>query len=157
LLIVGELFSIALFAALVFAAGRVILPSGAWLLTAGVLLPSILQLLIRRFVAPGGSLDVLLTFAIAPTLLQAAVALTAVTLTDRRKTWDEPELSALMKLTGLTGFAALPPLGLVLVKSGDWLATLQQLAYVITWLAYGPLLVGLTIWKRVTAPTLVSR
>src|SRR4029079_17541539 len=52
----GEIFSVVLFAALLYFTARVLLPEAPILLTASVILPSVLTLIIRRHVNPETSL-----------------------------------------------------------------------------------------------------
>jgi len=148
LVIGGELFSTALFATLVFFAGRVLAPGAAWALTFGVLVPSLAQLLVRRFGDVDLSAAGLWGLAALPLATYVGSNAWALVLARRAKDFDEAAANRLFKFHGLTSFAVLTPLGLLLFKSADALATLRVLAPAACLLGAVPLTVGLTLWNR---------
>ncbi len=62
----GEAASLLVFSLLVYLAGRILLPGGAPLLVAGVMIPSLTQLIVRRFAEPGMPLAGLYALAGVP-------------------------------------------------------------------------------------------
>src|SRR5690606_28797017 len=63
----AEGLSAAFFAVLIYFAGRVLVRREAWLFAAGVMLPALANLLVRRFIHPGATLPRLALVAAAPT------------------------------------------------------------------------------------------
>ena len=148
LVIGGELFSTALFATLVFFAGRVLVPRAAWALTIGVLVPSLAQLLVRRFGDVDLSAAGLWGLVALPLATYVGSNAWASGLARRAQDFDEAAANRLFKFHGLTSFAVLAPLGLLLFKSADALAALRVLAPAACLLGAVPLTVGLTLWNR---------
>lgn len=74
----GEVISLAVFAFLVYVAGRILMPRDAVLLVVGVMVPCLMQLVIRRFAGPGMSIAALYGLAgasIAAYLMSACAAI----------------------------------------------------------------------------------
>jgi hypothetical protein len=162
----GEALSLLIFAALVYFGGRIIVPQDATLLVVAVLLPSLLQLVIRRFVGPGMPLAVLYGFAAAPVATYLGATLRVVW---RRWTESsrftpslaathaghtaggslsapmlaEDEASRVLVFFGLASAAAVVPLTLLLFNVPPANVTLHWLAPLLTVVALPALLVGL--------------
>ncbi|HEV3005912.1 MAG TPA: hypothetical protein VGX78_15705, partial [Pirellulales bacterium] len=114
----GEAVSIALFAWLLFSAGRVLVERWPVALVAGVLGPSIAELVIARHVTSGTSLGTLYLLAALPLACYLAATAWPVARIRREAGLDEPEGLALFKLLGLASFAALLPIGLLAYRTG---------------------------------------
>jgi hypothetical protein len=144
---VGELCSAAMFAGLVYFAGRVLVPRDEIWLAIGVLVPSLAQLLVRRFVDPAASTATLAALAALP----AGCYLVANLWTLRRPAalpeLDEKQSNALLRFLGLTSFAVLLPIALLLFKSGNPIGTLRQLPALGGLLGLVALCAGLSLWQ----------
>ena len=79
----GEAVSLIVFSFLVFLAGRVLVSDAAVLLAAGVMIPSLMQLLVRRFAGPGMPLTAMYALAAVP-----IAAYLANTLIVARRRWQ---------------------------------------------------------------------
>lgn len=159
----GEGVSLLGFAALVFFAGRILVPGDAPLLVVGVMVPSLMQLLIRRFAVPASSLATLYSLA-APSV--AAYLGTVVAAMHRR--WrvaanetadgesksaaDLPELEAnrVLIFLGLVSAATIMPLALLLHNVPPVQATLHWLSPLGTVCGLPALVVGLLFWRRIS-------
>ncbi len=146
----GEAFSLILFTALTYLAGKIITPHTPWALAAGVMIPSLMQLLIRRFASPEASIGLLVGLASVPLASFAGAVLWS--LKSARGDGDKPSLNnALARhhliLLGLCLFATLLPLGLLLQKGGDVSGALQRLAPLLVVLG-GPLLATALVFLR---------
>ena len=71
LTIAGEIVSLALFATLCYFGGREVTPRSPWLLIVGVIVPSAVQLVIRRWVNPNAPLSLLYELGAAPLVVYA--------------------------------------------------------------------------------------
>ena len=67
-MLAGELFSVALFSVLVYLAAKLIVPDWPRSLTLGVIVPSVCQLTMRRYVGESTSVEVLYAFCLRRTL-----------------------------------------------------------------------------------------
>jgi hypothetical protein len=154
--VVGELCSAALFAALVFFAGRVLVPRDEISLAVGVLVPSLAQLLVRRFIDPASGTSTLVALAALPAVCYLAVNLWTLRRAANLAQLDEPQSNALLRFLGLTSFAVLLPIALVLYKSGDPVGTLRQLPALAGLIGLVPLCAGLTLWQKLAAGPLAA-
>ena len=171
LTIAGEVASALLFAGLCYAAGREITSTAPWLLAGGVILPSIMQLLVRRWISPTTGDGLLLAFGAAPivvylgvncwgfwrqrTLLMASRSETSGEIsaeTDTTISWVDETLALLR----VTTFATFLSLALLLVKTGRVEAALHELAVMVSGFAVTPLVVGLLLWRRLAGKKLVG-
>ena len=110
--IAGELISVALFAALVWAAGRILVPLGAVALAIGVMVPAVLQLIERRLVGPAATWPLLYGLGAIPLVCYGGANGWLVAGRSRQPALDEAEAHSLFRLLGLTTFSILLPLGL---------------------------------------------
>lgn len=144
----GETLSLAVFSALTYFAARVVTPHAPLATTVCVMANCLLQLLIRRYAGPESSL--LLTYGLA-TLPAGSFALaSAVSLRRSARGDASGDVAAPphFPLLGMCLFATLLPLALLLHKTGDIAATLQQLAPLLVLLG-GPLLAtAIAFWRR---------
>ena len=148
LIITGEVTSAALFATLLFFAGRVLVPGNALWMTGAVMLPSIAQLLVRRFAGPQASIATLWQLAAIPLACYAVGCGWPLAKATQSTRLDEQSANRLFKLLGVASFAALLPLALLLVKTERPLATLHELSAAVSLLGSIPLAFGLAIWQR---------
>lgn len=153
LTVVGEMLSAGLFAVLVFYAGRILVERNEIWLMLGLLVPSLAQLLVRRFVDPSAGPVLLVAIAALPvgcylavnfwTLRQAAAVLVP----------DERQINALFKFLGLTSFAVVLPVALLLYRTGNPLEALRQLPALAGLLGLVPLSTGLLLWQKLAGRT----
>ncbi len=155
LMIGGELLSIALFSVLLYFAGRSLLCTGTALLAVVVMVPSVMQLLVRRFVTPDSEPALLLGLAALPALTPAAACGGLLWLLGRRAGERKDEAPAVYSLLGIALFSALLPLGLLLIKTEQPGPTLHHLATAVSGLAIAPLACGLHLWRRMAGAELV--
>ena len=152
----GEAVSIAIFGWLVYLAGRVLVERWPVALVAGVVGPSIAELIIAREVDSTTPLGALYLLAALPLACYLAATVWAATRMRHEPQLGEPEAAMLNKLLGLTSFAALLPIGLLAFRTGRGAAALGDVAPLVS-LAGGPALAtGLLISRRVIAPALVT-
>ncbi|MGD9722986.1 MAG: hypothetical protein AB7O59_21435 [Pirellulales bacterium] len=144
----GEILSVALFSTLVFLAGRILVGKNALPLVAAVILPSLAQLLVRRFAVPPLPWSTLWALAALPLAAYGGTNGWALWRDSRRATFGEDEVNALFKFLGIASFAVVLPLALLLVKSEQPLPTLRELSAAISLLAAVPLASGLLVWRR---------
>ncbi len=154
LTIVGELVSAVIFAVLVYFAGKVLIRRDAVWLTAGLLAPALAQLLVRRFIEPGVALPVLWAMAAVPVGSYLAANLWHFRGVGARPVVGERVTNALFRFLGLTSFAVVLPLALLLYKSGAPIETLRQLPALAALLGCVPLAGGLLLWQRLAAGSL---
>ncbi|MGH9854408.1 MAG: hypothetical protein ACREBD_31575, partial [Blastocatellia bacterium] len=130
LIVVGELFSVALFLFLVFRAAQVFAPESAWMMTLATLGPSFSMLMARHSSDEGWPRMMLL--GAAPVLCYWIS--NGLTLRDfnRRGETEEKDADQVFTLLGIASFAALLPLGLLFVKPGHISQTLRQFAPLIS-------------------------
>jgi hypothetical protein len=162
--IVGELLSIALFAGLTFAAGRILVGPAAWWFAAGVVGASAWELVVRRFAEATSSTETLLALGLPAVLCFATPTAYWARRLDRTgdsanpesATFGEPEANRLFNITGATFFAALLPLAILLAKTGHVAQTLTRIAPIVSLLGAPLVAVGLVLWRRLTAPELMK-
>ncbi|HEY2148475.1 MAG TPA: hypothetical protein VGH32_11090, partial [Pirellulales bacterium] len=150
LTIVGEAISVILFAALVYWGGRMVAPDAPLLLALSAIWPSIVQLLVRRWIDPSADLGRLLAIGSLP--IVGYVALNGLAIWRKRRVMnvDETTFRETMALVGISTFATLMPIGLLLFKTGRVEAALHQLAILMTGIGIAPMAVGLFLWRRMT-------
>ena len=156
MLIVGEFVAIGLFALLAFLAGRVVTrpwPAATALAVVGA---SAMQLLLRRFAGSDMSQPQLLALGAMP-LACTLVGSTVVVY--RAWTWKalgRTKANTIFSFLGLSAFAAVVSLGLLLFKSGAVGKAMHQMAPLMPLLGAAPLVSGLIFWRRMTAPRLAA-
>jgi hypothetical protein len=151
----GELAAAALFAGLSRRAGRSLVVRAPIALVVGVLVPSIMMLLIRRLAGPGVRPSTFLALGAVPLIAQAG-AVGGLIVRSRREEMREPLANDLLRLLGLTTFAAALALGLLVAHGGPAATALHRLAPLLP-LAGAPALgSGLLLWRRATSEDLVG-
>ena len=130
LVIAGEVVSAVLFATLIYFAGLILFQRDAPWLTAGIMLPSLAQLLVRRFVDPAAGFATLVAVVAVPIVAYLIVNAWATWRTSKIAVLGEADVNTLFKFVGLTSFATVLCLGLVGYKSGAPLDTLRRLPLV---------------------------
>ena len=148
LVIAGEIVSAVLFATLVYLAGTILFDSEAPWLTAGVLVPSLAQLLVRRFVDPECGLATLASIVAVPVAAYLVVNARAIARARAIEGLGEADVNGLFEFVGLTSFAVVLCLALVAFKSAAPLATLRRLPLVPSAVALVPLTAGLLLWQK---------
>lgn len=154
--IAGEAISSVVFAALVYYAGRILVADGAAWLAAGVLVPSAAQLLIGRYVDPQTPLVVLTALAGLPLAAYLAINSWHIRSSAEELVIGERQVNTTFKLLGLTTFATLLPLGLLLLKTERPLDTLRELPMIVGLLGIAPLGAGLMLWKKLAGRQLAT-
>ncbi|MCE9605892.1 MAG: hypothetical protein K8U03_13430 [Planctomycetia bacterium] len=156
----GELLSIALFAWLTVAAGKILVGPAGWHLAAGVVGSSALELIVRRFAVAESSTELLLALGLPPVLCFALPTAIWARRLDRTaeatSTFGEAEANQLFKIAGTTLFAALLPICILLAKTGHVATTLTRIAPLVSLFGAPLLAVGLVLWRRLTVPDLMK-
>lgn len=154
--LVSELIAPAVFACLVFFAGRILTPRWPHLLAGGVLLSSIGQLLVRHWAEPGLAQSASLLLTALPIL--GCLGATVFTLRRAGSELDQTDASAIFFTLGASIFAAVLPLGLLLFKTGTPVLTLTNIAPALAVIGLSPLAVGIFLWRNLNAePSANSR
>lgn len=147
--LVSELIAPAVFACMVYFAGRILTPRWPHLLVGGVLLTSIGQLLVRHWAEPGLGQSASLLLSALPVL--GCVAATVFTLRRAAESEvDQGDVSAIFFTLGASIFAAVLPLGLLLFKTGTPLLTLTNIAPGLALIGLPPLAVGIFLWRALS-------
>ncbi len=144
------------FGAISSSAGRVLLPRRWWLLLIAVLGPSAGQLVIDRLAIPGLS-TWWLTLLFAPVVLSYLIATGGQLWTAfRRRNLKESEAGQLFLLLGVSAFALLTPLGLLVWKTESIRTTLAALSPCLSLAAVVVIGLGLVVHRRVTDADLAT-
>lgn len=143
----GEAVSFVLFTALVYAAGRIVTPESISLLTAGVMAPSLMALLTRRFADAQSSTQLLYVLAGAPVSIYLATCSLDIRRLARRAALSEQAANRLFVVLGVLTYAMLLPLALLLHKTGTFLPTLERLSPLIVLCGVPSLATGLLFWR----------
>jgi hypothetical protein len=130
LIVIGELFSVALFLFLVFKAAQVFAPEPAWMLALATLGPSFSMLMARHSGDEGWPRMMLL--GAAPVLCYWVSSGLTLRAFNRRGEIEERDADQIFTLLGIASFATLLPLGLLFVKPGHIPQTLRQFAPLIS-------------------------
>src|SRR5687767_12089084 len=142
LVIGSEVIAPAVFLSLVYYAGRVITPGCASLLSAGILLSSIGQLLIRHFGSAEVSPEGLVALAAFPIISYVAAVSLALRNLLLDHEIDEDEIRTVFTMLGTMSFAALLPFGLLLYKAGPVGMTMMYVAPIVTLWGFPLLITG---------------
>ena len=152
----GEAVAIAIFAPLVYRAGRTLVAGRPWTLLIGVVAPSAAMLLAGRSVDPDRGSDAALILGALPWLAVTLAVGGWLVRFGRDGEIGEARAVELLRLVGLATFAASVALGLVVARAGP----IGQVAYGLAPLAPligGAILTpGLLLWRRVEAADLVG-
>lgn len=152
----GEVAAAALFAALTYRAGRALVAGAPGALPLGVMIPSVALLLFRRWVTPGVDPFTLLALGATPLAAQGAAIGMLIARAGRGREYGEPVAASVFRLLGLTSFATLLALALLVSRGGPPAETVHRLAPLAP-LAGAVLLVpGLLVWRRTTADDLTA-
>lgn len=152
----GETLSLALFATFTFYAARILTPRVPLLVVIGVMFPSLMQLLTRRFV--DGSTATWLLYVLAAVPLGSYLTSAGLPLWRARKEelLDESVANRLLVLMGIVSYAAFFPLALLLYKSGTILTTVERLSPLLVLCGVPSLALGLLFWRRLVARELAA-
>lgn len=144
----GEAASLAVFTALVYLAGRVLVHDDAVLLAAGVMIPSLMQLLVRRFA--GAVMPQVWLYGLAAVPIANYLA-TSVAVTGRRlqsQCVGDVVAQRILLFLGLVSAATLLPLALLVYLVPPIEATLHWLSPLVTICGLPSLAIGLLFWRR---------
>ncbi len=154
----GEATSLAVFAWLVYLAGRILVPGRASLLVVGVMVPCLMQLVVRRFAEPATPLAWLYALAAVPVGVYFAGSLLVVrrqwlavgNAADPEATLDGSAANRVLVFLGLVSAATLVPLALLVYNVPPPRETLHWLSPLAAVCGLPAVLVGLLFWRRVT-------
>lgn len=155
--LLGEAVSITLFSWLLLLAARILTPGQPWLLVVCMMATSICSLLTRRFVFPDVEPELLLAVAAGPISIYLATAILELRSLRQTHTIDEPTVHRVFTLLGLTTFATLTPLSLLVFRTGALLPTLSVLSPLAAILCVPAIAFGATLWRRIEDPTLTGQ
>ena len=156
LTIAGEAISTVVFATLVYFAGRILVADGAAWLAAGVLVPSAAQLLVGRYADPNTTLGVLAGLAGVPLAAYLVINGWHIRSAAEELVIGERQVNTTFKFLGLTTFATLLPLGLLVLKTERPLDTLRELPMIVGLLGIAPLGAGLMLWQKLAGRQLAT-
>lgn len=145
--LVSELLAPAVFACLVFYAGRVMTPKWPHLLAGGMLITSVGQLLVRHWAVPGLDQSTSLLLTLLP--IAGCTLVTALVIRKASRVLVDEDTSSEMFLTlGASVFATVLPLGLLLYKTRTPRSTLMLIAPALAILGLPLLAVGMFLWRE---------
>jgi hypothetical protein len=147
--LISELLAPAVFACLVYYAGRVLTPRWPHFLAGGVLLTSIGQLLVRHWATPGLDQGPALLLTALP-VAGCCVVTGLILLRAHREVVDEAASSAIFLTLGASAFATVLPFGLLLYKTGAPLRTLMFIAPALAVMGLPLMAAGLFLWRSFT-------
>ncbi len=155
--LIGELISLVVFAVLTYLAGRVVLPTIAIPFALAIMIPAGCELLVRRWIDASATLPPMYVVGGMVNLAYClANAWTVRTLLGQRR-WDESHCHDVWKMLGVSSFAAVLCLGMLLWKTrrveelSAWLAPLGIVA------AAPSLFMGQLVQRRVRRKTLAAQ
>jgi hypothetical protein len=154
LVLVSEIFAPAVFFIFVYLAGKTLTPRWPMIFGLGVLGTSIGQVLIHHFAGPEmGQARVLGIGALTTLCLVASLALVLRTVGKDEEIGESASNSIFLTL-GVSVFAAILPLGLLLYKSASAPDTLMWIAPLIAACAAPVIACGSFLWKRIESEEL---
>ena len=153
---IGEAVAIALFAALCHGAGRYLIGRAPWTMVVGVVVPSAAMFLIRRLAGADSGTGTLLALGALPLVAQMAAVGGLLGKIRRVPEVDEPVALDLLRGLGLTSFATVLAMGLLVARSGPTEAVLHRLSPLLPLAGAPALATGLWLWRRTTAKTLAG-
>ncbi len=159
--LVGEVMSAIVFAVLVYLAGRIISPGAAVPLAMGVMVPSLAQLLVRRWAEPTATLTLLYALAGVPIgCFVATTSFVTASLNMGRRALEpvfgESNAYRLFTFLGVVSAATFFPLALLAWKVPPVEETIHRLSPLVVWCGVPALLCGLLFWRRMTERKLSS-
>ena len=148
--LVGESFSTILLGSLVFMATKIITPSWPISVSAGIILPALGQLVLRRHIDAASPTPQVYAFALAglSVYLGSQVPVLWRFRSEQHKPLDERQGNEVFKQLGLVTFSLAVAIGLLLVKAEQPVERLQWLAPLSILLAAPAMACGLLLWKR---------
>lgn len=150
----GEGLSLIVFALLVYFAGCILVPRDPILLAAAVMIPSLMQLLVRRFAEPTSGVSTLYLLAVVPVLTYVAsvaivVARRWIAKFDDGDSMPELEANRTLMFLGIATAAAIMPLALLLHNVPPIRDTLHWLSPLAVLCGLPALATGLLFWQRI--------
>jgi hypothetical protein len=146
--LVGEAASAVVFTLLVYLAGRIIAPGNAVPLVLGVMVPSLVQLVVRRWAEPASSPTMLYALATVP--VACYVATTSIAVRRRAAEFDEADANRLLAFLGVVSAATFFPLALLAWLSRPIDDVVHRLSPLVVWCGVPALVTGLVFWRRMT-------
>ncbi len=148
--LLAEAISIVAFAWLTTLAGQELCAGQSKLYAASVMLPSIWQLLVRRFVDPDAANYLLIGMTSVPGIIYSTIAVLGL-----RHIWTEKPLAEstnhrVLRLLGVSSFATSLPIGLLYFKAGLDVHHLYPIAPLMVLFALPALIIGIVMWKHNT-------
>ncbi len=155
--VIGEIVAIAVFAALVFFAGRVLVPLSPSRLAVGVVGAAAWQLLLGRWIheAPITTWRLLAWGSVPVALYMVAIGV-VWQMARRGRAFGRAKSHALLSHLGLCGFTACVATGLLIYRAGSTASVWAACAPLVTALGVPALFVGLLLWHRLAIPRLAS-
>lgn len=150
----GELISIVLFSALCWFASRQLVPAWSLAATIGTMVPSVWQLLTRRFIHESPSDLLFYGFALVPIAIYWASIGGPLISMRATPQWSERKSSRLQTLLGIVTLATLLPLAILVYQVNRGLTTFQTLAPIISLAGAPALAMGVLSWLKVTKKSL---
>ena len=148
----GELLTLGVFATLCYLAARSITPLAPSLLTVGVMFTSLAQLITRRFAGGDPALTTQYALAMLPVGCYLTVTSLYMLLMLRQQAsteaGDTRAAGRLFILLGVTTYATLLPLGLLVYQSGQLVETLSRISPLVSLFGAPALATGLVFWRR---------
>ena len=157
----GEAISLVVFAMLVYFAGRIFVPADATLLAVAVIVPCLMQLLIRRFAGPTTPFVYVYALAAVPILTYLITSSVAVWRhwapvigeLGEATSLTELEANRVLMFLGVTTAAALMAIALLLHNVPPLAITLHWLSPLVALCGLPAVLVGLLFWRRLVDRT----
>lgn len=144
----GEAGSAVVFAVLLYLAGKAIAPGDAGVFAAGVLFPSLMQLVIRRFAASDTPLTSLYMLAAAPVVAYVLSTMWVVRRGSGESEFQESHALRLLTFLGVVSAATFFPLALLAWRVPTVEEALHRLSPLVVWCGVPALVVGLVFWRR---------
>ena len=152
----GEGLSLAIFSVLTFLGARTITPGNSLPATIGVMLPSLMQLLIRRFASEDAPLELMYALGAIPVAAYVGSSSIALRRQANRESLEEQSANRLFIFLGIVSYSLLLPLALLLFKSGNPSTALRELAPLLVFCGVPSLCTGLLFLRRISSKELAG-
>ncbi len=150
LTLAGEGISAIVFGVLVYLAGKILVRGDAMPLVLGVMVPSLVQLLVRRWADPAATLTTLYALCAVPIAFYVATTALVVRRPAVAPELDETQANRLFMFLGLVSAATFFPLALCVWKVPPVEDTIHRLSPLVVWCGVPALVCGLLFWRRMS-------
>ena len=150
----GEGLSLVIFSVLTFLGAKTITPGNPLPATIGVMVPSLMQLLVRRFVSENSPLELIYGVGCMPVIAYVGASALALYRQKKETTLEEQAANRLFIFLGIISYSLLLPLALLLYKSGAPSVTLSQIAPLIVFCGVPSLCTGLLFLRQIVSTKL---